>query len=50
MTTIEHWQATADSLRPRTDLLIGGEWVGSRSGKRFATINPATGSAIADIA
>ena len=50
MTTIEHWQATADSLRPRTDLLIGGEWVESRSGKRFATINPATGSAIADIA
>src|ERR1700733_8246132 len=35
---------------PTTKLLINGQWVESISGKRFATINPATGEAICDIA
>ena len=35
---------------PTTKLLINGQWVESVSGKRFATINPATGEAICDVA
>jgi aldehyde dehydrogenase (NAD+) len=35
---------------PTTKLLINGQWVESVSGKRFSTVNPATGSAICDIA
>ncbi len=34
----------------RTKLLINGEWVDSRSGKTFATYNPATEEKIADVA
>ena len=33
-----------------TNLLIGGRWVESQSGKRFQTINPATEEVIAEIA
>lgn len=33
-----------------TKLLINGQWVESVSGKRFPTINPATGEAICDVA
>src|SRR6202167_390902 len=35
---------------PTTKLLINGQWVESISGKRFASINPATGEPICDIA
>lgn len=35
---------------PATKLLINGQWVESVSGKRFPTIDPATGEKIADIA
>src|SRR5580658_1760261 len=35
---------------PTTKLLINGQWVESISGKRFASINPATGEAICDVA
>ncbi len=35
---------------PDTRLLIGGERVEAASGRRFATINPATGETLADIA
>ncbi|MGH9580647.1 MAG: aldehyde dehydrogenase family protein, partial [Terriglobales bacterium] len=31
-------------------LLIGGEWVEAASGKTFATINPATGEVLTEIA
>ncbi|MBS0421302.1 MAG: aldehyde dehydrogenase family protein [Proteobacteria bacterium] len=31
-------------------LLIGGEWVGSASGKQFETFNPATGAVLARVA
>ena len=31
-------------------LLIGGEWKEAQSGKRFATLNPANGESIAEIA
>ena len=35
--------------RPRK-LLIGGQWVGARSGKTFETYNPATGEVLAQVA
>jgi len=35
---------------PMTKLLIGNEWVNSKSGKTFPTINPSTGEEIAQIA
>ena len=41
---------TAPALNLRTDLFIGGEFVPSASGKRFATTNPATGESLADVA
>ena len=33
-----------------TRLLIGGEWCEAASGKRFATLNPATEEVLAEIA
>ncbi len=38
------------TLKLKTDLFIGGEFVPSASGKRFETTNPATGEPIAEIA
>jgi aldehyde dehydrogenase (NAD+) len=35
---------------PMTQLLIGNEWVNSKSGKTFPTLNPATGEEICQIA
>ena len=35
---------------PSTKLLINGQWVEAVSGKRFTTINPATGDPICDVA
>jgi aldehyde dehydrogenase (NAD+) len=37
-------------LHLKTDLFIGGEFVPSASGRRFATTNPATGETIAEVA
>jgi acyl-CoA reductase-like NAD-dependent aldehyde dehydrogenase len=34
----------------KTDLFVGGEFVPAASGKRFATVNPATGETIAEVA
>jgi acyl-CoA reductase-like NAD-dependent aldehyde dehydrogenase len=43
--------AQTSGLRlPPLDLYIGGEWRAASSGKRFATVNPADGSVIAEIA
>jgi aldehyde dehydrogenase (NAD+) len=41
---------TTSASRLRTDLFIGGEFVPSASGKRFATVNPATGETLAEVA
>jgi acyl-CoA reductase-like NAD-dependent aldehyde dehydrogenase len=38
------------SLRLQTDLFLDGKFVPSSSGKRFATVNPATGETIAQVA
>src|SRR5438477_2970293 len=40
--------ATIPSLK--TDLFIGGQFVPASSGKRFATVNPATGETLAEVA
>jgi acyl-CoA reductase-like NAD-dependent aldehyde dehydrogenase len=40
----------APALALRTDLFIDGEFVPSSSGKRFATVNPATGETVAEVA
>jgi aldehyde dehydrogenase (NAD+)/phenylacetaldehyde dehydrogenase len=41
---------TTPSLKLQTDLYIGGKFVPSASGKRFSTVNPATGETLAEIA
>ena len=41
---------TAPTLNLRTDLFINGEFLPAASGKRFATVNPATGETIAEVA
>jgi len=41
---------TVPGLAIKTDLFIGGEFVPSASGKRFATTNPATGETLGQIA
>jgi aldehyde dehydrogenase (NAD+) len=41
---------TAPSLNLQTDLFIDGEFVPSVSGKRFPTVNPATGEVLAEVA
>ncbi len=41
---------TPPSLNLRTDLFINGEFVPSLSGRRFATVNPATGETLAGVA
>jgi aldehyde dehydrogenase (NAD+) len=38
------------SLNLQTDLFINGEFVPSTSGKRFATVNPATGETLGEVA
>src|SRR4051812_14949943 len=41
---------TTNALELRTDLFIDGAFVPSETGKRFATVNPATGETIAEVA
>jgi 4-(gamma-glutamylamino)butanal dehydrogenase len=42
--------AAAERLRLETRAFIDGEFVEARSGKTFATVNPATGKAVAQVA
>ena len=37
------------SIKPHNSLFINGEWVSSKKGKPFPTINPATGEMLAEI-
>ena len=41
---------TAPALNLKTDLFIDGAFAASSTGKRFATVNPATGETIAEVA
>lgn len=45
-----HWYSLAEQIRFPKDLLINGESCAAQSGRRFLTINPATGAALASIA
>jgi acyl-CoA reductase-like NAD-dependent aldehyde dehydrogenase len=42
--------STTTALDLKTDLFVDGKFVPSESGKRFATVNPATGETIAEVA
>ena len=45
-----YWEELAGKLHFPCDLLIDGKWQNALSGKRFLTINPATGSTLAAVA
>ena len=49
-TDLAGWQALAASLKFATELLIDGKSVAARSGERFAVINPADGTTVAELA
>nr|WP_319564624.1 aldehyde dehydrogenase [uncultured Rhodoferax sp.] len=44
------WHAEALNIRPRTQAFIGGRAVDAVDGRTFATINPATGKVLAQLA
>jgi phenylacetaldehyde dehydrogenase len=46
----ERHEGTTAFLRRAGKMLIGGQWVEAASGKRFKTINPATGALLAEVA
>ena len=48
--TLEDWTLAAESVTPRNDILIDGEWREALSGERFDTVNPATGETITRVA
>lgn len=48
--THDFWRERAASLRLRTEHFIDGAFVSSADGRRFATVNPATGETIAEVA
>lgn len=50
MTTYQDWQRLAEDLQPRNQAYIDGRFVDAIGGETFATINPATGQKIADVA
>jgi phenylacetaldehyde dehydrogenase len=47
---VELRRSVQDFLSRPRKLLIGGQWVGARSGKTFETYNPATGEVLAQVA
>ncbi|WP_395671171.1 aldehyde dehydrogenase [Phenylobacterium sp.] len=48
--TTETWADKANALSLRTQAFIDGKFVDAASGKTFASINPATGKSLADVA
>ena len=48
--SVSDWKSFAASIAPRTQAFIGGKQVSAASGATFATINPATGGTLAEIA
>ncbi|CAD6560772.1 aldehyde dehydrogenase [Paraburkholderia sabiae] len=48
--TLSDFTAAAAKIKPETRAFIDGEFVPARSGKTFATINPATGKELAQVA
>jgi gamma-glutamyl-gamma-aminobutyraldehyde dehydrogenase len=47
--TAEEWRSLAARVEPRDRLWIDGNFVDSRSGARAVTVNPATGTALAEV-
>jgi gamma-glutamyl-gamma-aminobutyraldehyde dehydrogenase len=48
--TPAEWHERARSVVPRTELWIDGEPATSKTGERFATVNPATGAVLGEVA
>ncbi|RYH11419.1 aldehyde dehydrogenase [Tropicimonas sp. IMCC6043] len=48
--TLDRAQHIAASLKPETRAFIGGDYVDAKDGDTFASINPATGEVVAEIA
>jgi gamma-glutamyl-gamma-aminobutyraldehyde dehydrogenase/4-guanidinobutyraldehyde dehydrogenase/NAD-dependent aldehyde dehydrogenase len=48
--SVSDWKSFAASIAPRTQAFIGGKQVSAASGASFATLNPATGAALANVA
>lgn len=48
--TLKDWTAAAAGLSFRNQIFIDGQFVPSASGKTFASINPATGTVLANVA
>lgn len=48
--TLDFWMAKAAGLRLRTEHFIDGAYLPSADGRRFPTINPATGETITEVA
>ncbi len=48
--TYDEWKREAAGLAFRNDLYIDGQFVQAASGKRFETVNPATGQVLTDVA
>jgi gamma-glutamyl-gamma-aminobutyraldehyde dehydrogenase len=48
--TRDESRAAIEGLRPRTQLFIDGAFRDAASGQRFATVNPATGDQLAEVA
>ena len=48
--TLDRAMTIAAAVRPETRAFIGGEYVGAKGGATFATINPATGQSIVEVA
>ena len=47
---LEYYQRQAAALTFESGALIGGRFVAARSGQRLASVNPATGAHLADVA
>ncbi|MEY2342673.1 aldehyde dehydrogenase [Acidithiobacillus sp. IBUN Pt1247-S3] len=45
-----YWYDLAKQIKFPEQILINGEWCDAQSGKRFSTINPATGAVLASVA
>lgn len=52
MSELSHkdWIGKASAIRFRDKAFIDGKWVAARSGRTFASINPATGETLAEVA
>ena len=48
--TLKDWTSAAAGLSFRNQIFIDGQFVPSASGKTFASINPATGAVLANVA